>query len=110
MRNDNGCPVLASLCQGTFNDLFALIVQRRRRLVEDEERGLFDESAGDGDSLPLPAAQLSSSITHRRIVAFGQTSSELVNVRHLRRTSAGRKSETAEEREEVEEEWNEREF
>ena len=58
----------------------ALVVQRARRLVEDDDRRVLEEHARDGDALFLPARQARAVLADRRVVAHRQRAHELVDV------------------------------
>ena len=57
----------------TYWYLFALAVERRRGVVEDEDFGVPDERAGDADALFLAARQLSAFSAHVCLVALQAT-------------------------------------
>src|SRR5260221_7509990 len=49
----------------------------RRRLVEDQDRSVLQESAGNGDALTLAAGELDTAFADPRIESFGQACDEL---------------------------------
>jgi hypothetical protein len=60
-------------------------VQPRRRLVEDQDRGVPDERAGDGQPLPLPSGQGRGPLAEDGVVAIGHGRDEVVGGRLLGR-------------------------
>ena len=58
-------------------------IQSRRRLVEDQDRGVADDRPRDGDSLLLAAGQRDASLADHRVVAFRQLTNEHVGIRQL---------------------------
>ena len=55
MRNDEHGAAMRDLRHILLDDPLALVVERTRRLVEDEDARIGDERAGDRNPLPLPA-------------------------------------------------------
>ena len=66
------------LCDGSVDPLFGAVVERRGRLVEEENVGLFVECAGDPDPLPLPAGKTVTGLSDRRIHPLRERCDELV--------------------------------
>ena len=52
-------------------------VERRRRLVEQQNRGVLEEGARDGDALPLSRRKLGAAIADDRVNAFRKRVDEL---------------------------------
>ena len=57
-HHDGDAELLADPGQKTHDAPLVAHVERRQRLVEDEESRTADERFGDGDALPLPTGQL----------------------------------------------------
>ena len=53
-------------------------VDRRGRLVEDQDRRVDQECPGDRDPLPLAAGERLAALADQRVVAVGQAEDELV--------------------------------
>ena len=53
MSNGDGGAALRGSIQGCLDDLFGLRVESRGGFVEEENSGVADESAGNGDTLFL---------------------------------------------------------
>src|SRR4030095_5496427 len=66
--------------EAVLDHLLALGVQTRRGLVEDQHGGLRQNRAGDGDPLPLAAAQLDAAFADDRVVASRKAQDELLAV------------------------------
>ena len=65
--------------------MLALVVERARRLVEDQDARLSRQRAGDGDPLALPAREAAAALSDDRVVALGQLEDEVVRARELGR-------------------------
>ena len=55
MRDDEGRSTLHEVAEAVLNHCLALRVERACRLVEDENAGVGEDGAGDGEALPLTA-------------------------------------------------------
>ena len=53
-------------------------VERRGRLVEQQHGGVFEDGAGDGDSLPLAAREVDAALAEFRVVALRQRFDEQI--------------------------------
>jgi len=51
------------------------------RFIQQENRGILQEQAGDGKTLAFPAAQANTAFANDRLVAFWQPEDEIVDVR-----------------------------
>ena len=60
-------------------------VDRARRLVEDQDRGVLQERAGERDPLALAAGEPHPALADQRVVAVRQPADEVVRVRRPRR-------------------------
>ena len=56
-------------------------VERRRRLVEDQNRRVLQQRPGDAEPLALAARERGAGLGHERVVAVGQPLDERVHVR-----------------------------
>ena len=63
----------------------ALIVERARRLVEDEDARVAHQRTGDGDALALAARQARAALANDRLVTLRQFEDELVRAGERRR-------------------------
>src|SRR5882672_8573981 len=55
--DDQNCWPLRNPAHIALNDVFALIVERTGRLIQDQHLGIRDESTGNRNPLPLPAGK-----------------------------------------------------
>src|SRR5262249_48614957 len=60
-------------------------VHRRGRLIQYEDWSVFQEGAGDGDALTLPARQGHPPLSNIGVVALGEVENKLVGVGGLGR-------------------------
>ena len=63
----------------------ALRIERRGRLVEQQDRRVLQHRAGDGDALALAAGQLRPLLADAGVVAVGEAHDEIVGVGAARR-------------------------
>ena len=68
-----------------LDDALALVVERARRLVEDQDARIGDQRAGDRDALALAAREAAAALADDRVVAFRQLQDEVVRAGELRR-------------------------
>src|SRR5688572_23619591 len=57
---------------GLLDESLALGVERRRRLVENQDRWVGEERAGDRDALPLATGEARAALAEDRLVPLGQ--------------------------------------
>ena len=58
MGDDDGGAVLAEMLDRLLHLLFGFRIQRRGGFIEQDDRRILDQRAGDGDALALAAGQL----------------------------------------------------
>src|SRR5260370_40392525 len=78
MRDDQNRPPLGDLPHVLLNNALALVVQRARRLIKDQDARVGNQSAGDSDALALASGTRGAALAHNRVVAFGQFEDEFV--------------------------------
>jgi hypothetical protein len=78
VRDDKHGPRARYLRHILLNDVFALVVERARRFIENEDAGIGDQSAGNGDPLPLSSRQAATALADDGIIALGKLENELV--------------------------------
>ncbi|TLS21369.1 uncharacterized protein PpBr36_10204 [Pyricularia pennisetigena] len=71
---------LGGLAEGLLDDLFAFGVEGAGGLVEQQDLGVADEGAGDGDALPLAARELGAVGPGGGAEAVGQRRDEIPGV------------------------------
>ena len=81
-RNDRFA--LHELVQGFLYRNLAFTVQRRGRLVEEEDGGIFEDCARDGDTLALAAGELHPPLAHERLIFPRDIFDEFMRLRELR--------------------------
>ena len=72
MGDGDGRPALRGPLEGVLDQPLGLGVQRRGRLVQDQDRGVLQEDARDGQPLLLPARELHAALADERVVALRQ--------------------------------------
>ena len=65
--------------QGGLDLRLGLRVQVRRGLVEDHQRRVYQESARQGDTLRLPAAEPRTPLADDGLIALGQRADEVIS-------------------------------
>src|SRR5262249_18636255 len=55
-----------------LNNALALVVERARRLIENEDARVGNQGAGDGDALPLSPGQAAAPLTNNRVITLGE--------------------------------------
>src|SRR4029077_12862327 len=81
VRDDEGRPALSQRSQSVLNQRFALAVEARRRLVQDQDAWVRQDGARDRDALALPARQAHAALADHRVVLFLEPLDELVAMR-----------------------------
>ena len=72
--------------QAGLDGRFYFAVQRRGGFVENQDGRVFEQDAGDGDTLPLPAREFDATFAHLRVqtgiaVAVGKAGDEVARFR-----------------------------
>ena len=67
-----------------LDDPLALVVERARRLVEDQDARIGNERAGNGDALALTARERAAALADDGVIAFRQLQDEVVRARERR--------------------------
>ena len=60
-------------------------INRTRRLVEDENRRVFEECSRNGKTLALTARETHAAFADKRVVAIGQSNNKVVRIGEPRR-------------------------
>lgn len=90
MGDDDGGAAADEVGQGGADALLGLAVDLAERLVEDEDRRVAEDRAGQGDPLRLAAGEGAAGGAEDGVVAVGERVDELVDERAA--TSARRGS------------------
>ncbi len=72
VRDDDGRAAAHQFLQRLLHQLFAFGVECRGRFVEQQDRRVAQDRAGDGDALALAARQRQSALADLGVVAIGQ--------------------------------------
>src|ERR1700686_4524850 len=72
VRDENGRAAAHDVAQMIENLVFGVSVDAGERVVEDENLGIADESAGNGGALLLPAGKRDATFSDHGVVAFGE--------------------------------------
>src|SRR5215813_13787510 len=78
--DDEGGAALHEGGEAALDEAFGLGVEVARRFVEDEDEGVGEEGAGDGDALLLAAAEADAAFADHGVVAFFELGDEVVGV------------------------------
>lgn len=87
MGNDDCCAVPGYAIQRRLHDLFAVDIDRTRRLVENQDRWLAYNASCYCKALPLPAAQGDSALADDRLIALIRmiSTSLLLRIRKIKK-------------------------
>src|SRR5262249_11800388 len=69
--NDHGAP-LADLLHAVLDDALALVIERARRLIKDQNAWIGDQRPGDGHPLPLATGEGGATLADDGVVALRQ--------------------------------------
>ena len=78
MRDDQHRATAHDSAHVLLDDAFALVVERRGRLVEDEDAWIGGKRAGDGDALALSSREVGAALLDDRVIALRHLRDELV--------------------------------
>ena len=70
VRDDEDGAPFGDLLHVVLDDALALVVERARRLVENQDARIADERARYGDALALAAGKRRAALADDRVVAF----------------------------------------
>src|SRR5262245_45258633 len=84
MRNDEDDAAFGKPRHVLLDDPLALIVERARRLVEDQDARIGNERARDGETLALAAREAGAALSHNGVVTIGELKDEIMRAGHLR--------------------------
>src|SRR5439155_32942 len=84
VRDDEHRAAAHEVGQRLLHHELALGVEVRGRLVQDQDRRIFQEGARDGEPLALPAREPHAALADERVVAVGAGEDEVLRVRLAR--------------------------
>ncbi len=82
VRDDQRGAVPGDLAQRALDFAFGAGVQRGRRFVQQQDRRVLQDGAGDGDALLLAAGKFQPALAHHGFIAQRQFEDELVDLGH----------------------------
>ncbi len=85
VRDDEHRSPAADLLHALLDDALALVIERARRLVENEDARIGDERARDRQPLLLAAREAAAALADDRVVALRQLEDEVVRAGELGR-------------------------
>ena len=71
--------------QRFLHDRLGGIVERRGRLIEDQDARVFEDRPGDREPLALPAREARAALADDRVIPLGKLADEVVGIRLPRR-------------------------
>jgi len=80
MGDDDHRAFLDQRRDGLMNGQLAFGIQRSGRFVEDHDRGVFENGAGDADALTFAAGQPPADVADAGLSAVGQTTDEFMAI------------------------------
>ena len=83
---DHGAPLHQPL-QSVDHQFFRLGVERGGGFIENKDRRVADDRAGDADALPLAAGERETALAHQGVVALGMRAMNSSRVGQFRRPS-----------------------
>src|ERR1700736_600663 len=81
VRDDEDRATLGDLAHVLLDDALALVIERARSLVEDEDARIGYTGTRNGDALALSPGERSAPLAHHRVVALGQLQDKVVRAR-----------------------------
>lgn len=83
MRDDDGGAVFGELLEGFLDDILALVIEGAGGFVEDQDRRVLKEDAGDRETLLLAAGELDAALTDIGVIAVRKFHYEVVSIGEL---------------------------
>ena len=80
VSDDDGGAALHKVAEGVLDGGFGFGVEGGGGFVEDEDGGVFQNGASDGDALTLPTGELDAAFADHGVVAIGKVGDEFIGV------------------------------
>ena len=80
MGDNQGGAALHQILQRLTQLALTYRVQVGSRLIQDQDRRILQQRAGDGNALPLPTGKLHAPLTHNRVVSVWKNRDEVMAV------------------------------
>ena len=84
MSNGDGCASLAQFSDCFLHQVFGFGIQRRSRLIEQDDRRILDQCARDRDTLALAARKLHPVLANGCVIASRKSNNEFMRLGGLR--------------------------
>ena len=78
MRNHKRRPALHEVAEAVLDHGLGLGVEGAGGRVEDEDAGVGEDGAGDGDALPLAAGEFDAALAYDGVLLLGESLGEFV--------------------------------
>jgi hypothetical protein len=78
--DDDGGAVFHELIQGILDEAFALGIEAAGGFIQDQDGGIGEDGAGDGDALALAAGKLGAALADEGVIPFGHGLDEEMGV------------------------------
>ena len=85
MRDDDHRPSFDDFSHVLLDHALALIIERARRFVENENSWIRRQRSGDGDALPLPAGQAGTAFSDQSVIGLRQFENKIMGAGESRR-------------------------
>ena len=85
VRHDDGGTTLQEVGDRILDQVFRDGVEARGGFVENQDRRIGEDGAGDRHALPLAAGEFDATLPDQRVVSCRKPADEIVRVRLLRR-------------------------
>ena len=80
MGDHDGGAVLAEMVDRLLHGFFGFRIERSSRFIEQDDRRVLDQRAGDRNALALAAGELQAVLADRRVVALREIGDEVVRM------------------------------
>jgi len=80
MGDDYGSSVPHQVTQRQLHEALGLVIQRRRGFIEDEQRGIAENGAGNRQSLTLTAGKFNPLFTYQRLISLWESLDKIVRI------------------------------
>src|SRR4026207_1798016 len=82
MRDQQCCPPSKNPAHRPLDLIFGITIDRTRRVINNQDARISQESTSNGNSLALAARKGHTTLTDNRLVAVGKIYNELMGLRH----------------------------
>src|SRR5688572_19145329 len=82
MRDQQRCPSSKNPAHSPLDLVFGITIDGARRVIDNQDAWVSQESSGNGNSLTLAARKVHTALADNRLVAIGKIHNELMGLRH----------------------------